>query len=173
MGASIWQLLVFLIFFFIPALASVFILNKAGYSRWLAILMAIPIVNAVMIWVFANASWPALNKNINHEKKRLGESNTSNQVMPEHQITADQKHGYEDIPWYRRSDVNSFMILLSFLTGGFIPGVLLVCIFVLTGEIYLKEQDEGGDFKTWGWGNKIIAAFLLLLNIIAVVYILK
>lgn len=36
------------------------ILNKAGYSGWWSLLMVIPLVNIVMIWVFAFADWPAL-----------------------------------------------------------------------------------------------------------------
>src|SRR5262249_25121331 len=36
------------------------ILHKAGYSGWWTLLMLIPIVNVVMIWVFAFSDWPAL-----------------------------------------------------------------------------------------------------------------
>jgi hypothetical protein len=34
------------------------VLPKAGYSRWLAILLIIPLVNLVMILIFAFADWP-------------------------------------------------------------------------------------------------------------------
>jgi uncharacterized membrane protein YhaH (DUF805 family) len=37
------------------------ILNKAGYSGWWSLLMLVPLVNIVMVWVFAFANWPALN----------------------------------------------------------------------------------------------------------------
>ena len=77
--------------------------------------------------------------------------------------------GYDDygeVPWHRKSGCNGFLILLNFLTAGFIPGTLLVCIFVLTGDIYFKEKDEHGNLKTWGWGNKIAAVILLLINAI-------
>ena len=36
------------------------ILGKAGYSRWLVILYFVPLVNLVMLWVFAFGDWPAL-----------------------------------------------------------------------------------------------------------------
>lgn len=36
------------------------ILHKAGYKGWWVILMFVPIVNLIMIWVFAFAKWPAL-----------------------------------------------------------------------------------------------------------------
>jgi hypothetical protein len=38
--------------------AGVKILPKAGYSRWLALLLIIPLVNWVMILVFAFSDWP-------------------------------------------------------------------------------------------------------------------
>jgi uncharacterized membrane protein YhaH (DUF805 family) len=40
------------------------ILNKAGYSGWWSLLMLVPLVNIVMIWVFAFADWPALKARI-------------------------------------------------------------------------------------------------------------
>ena len=36
------------------------ILNKAGYSRWWSLIMFVPLVNVVMVWVFAFANWPRL-----------------------------------------------------------------------------------------------------------------
>lgn len=36
------------------------ILHKAGYSGWWALLLFVPVVNIVMIWVFAFADWPRL-----------------------------------------------------------------------------------------------------------------
>lgn len=35
------------------------ILHKAGYSRWWCVLTFIPIVNLIMVWVFAYSHWPA------------------------------------------------------------------------------------------------------------------
>jgi len=36
------------------------ILKRAGYSGWWAITILIPIVNLVMIWIFAFFNWPAI-----------------------------------------------------------------------------------------------------------------
>ena len=36
------------------------ILRKAGYSGWWSLLTLIPIVNVLMIWLFAFSDWPAL-----------------------------------------------------------------------------------------------------------------
>ena len=38
------------------------ILKKAGYSRWWALLLFVPIINLVAIWVFAFAKWPRLEQ---------------------------------------------------------------------------------------------------------------
>ena len=35
------------------------ILNRAGYSRWWLLTLVVPIVNLIMLWVFAFADWPA------------------------------------------------------------------------------------------------------------------
>ena len=36
------------------------ILHKAGYSGWWCLTMLLPVVNLIMVWVFAFASWPRL-----------------------------------------------------------------------------------------------------------------
>ena len=60
---SIWHFVILLLplaviaFFF---WMTVRILRKAGYSGWWSLLTLIPIVNIVMIWVFAFSDWPAL-----------------------------------------------------------------------------------------------------------------
>jgi hypothetical protein len=54
-----WQLIALLLFlltlyFFSRAV------EKAGYSPWWAALGVVPIVNIVMLWVFAFARWPRI-----------------------------------------------------------------------------------------------------------------
>lgn len=59
---SIWQLLIILIILIIvliPLLLFRSIAKKAGYSGWWALVMILPIVNIIMVWVFAFAKWPA------------------------------------------------------------------------------------------------------------------
>jgi hypothetical protein len=36
----------------------VMIIRKAGYSGWWVLILFVPIVNFIMIWVFALARWP-------------------------------------------------------------------------------------------------------------------
>jgi uncharacterized membrane protein YhaH (DUF805 family) len=47
--------LVFSVIMFIPY---VMIIRKAGYSGWWVLTMFIPLVNFIMLWVFALARWP-------------------------------------------------------------------------------------------------------------------
>jgi len=46
---------------FIAVLIWIFarISRKAGFSGWWSLLMFVPLVNIVMIWVFAFVQWPA------------------------------------------------------------------------------------------------------------------
>ena len=57
-GISIWQLIIILLIILIPLLIFRPIAKKAGYSGWWALAMVIPLVNLIMIWVFAFAKWP-------------------------------------------------------------------------------------------------------------------
>jgi hypothetical protein len=34
------------------------IVNRAGYSRWWLVAMLVPVLNLVMLWIFAFADWP-------------------------------------------------------------------------------------------------------------------
>ncbi|WP_417317090.1 DUF805 domain-containing protein [Emcibacter sp.] len=59
MGLSIWQILL-VIFFIYSIWASIRVIHKAGYSGWWVLITFVPIVNFIMIWVFAFADWPNL-----------------------------------------------------------------------------------------------------------------
>lgn len=44
-----------------------FIFSKAGYSKWLSLLMVVPIVNLILLYFIAFSKWPSLaNNNTNH-----------------------------------------------------------------------------------------------------------
>ena len=34
------------------------IVNRAGYSRWWLLTLVVPVLNVIMLWAFAFASWP-------------------------------------------------------------------------------------------------------------------
>lgn len=38
------------------------ILQKAGFDPWWAFVLLIPVVNVIMVWVFAFADWPNLKR---------------------------------------------------------------------------------------------------------------
>ena len=40
------------------------ILVKAGYSGWWCLIGFVPIVNIIMLWVFAFADWPSLRQSL-------------------------------------------------------------------------------------------------------------
>jgi uncharacterized membrane protein YhaH (DUF805 family) len=52
--------IVFLVLYLFPVAR---IIRKAGYSGWWCLLALVPLVNLIMVWVFAFASWPNLREN--------------------------------------------------------------------------------------------------------------
>jgi len=107
---------------------------------------------------------------MNDELRKSGASNAESSTTSQSPESRRYRE-YREVPWYRRSGSNGFLILLNLLSGGFIPGTLLVCIFVLTGDIYYKHYDKDGNLQTWSWGNKIVAVILLLINIVYLGYV--
>ena len=63
-GISIWSLLLILVVFFLlllPVLVCDPVAKKAGYSRWWALIMCLPVANVIMVWFFAFSKWPVEN----------------------------------------------------------------------------------------------------------------
>ena len=59
---SIWYFIAFVfLILIIWAFIAIFgrILNRAGYSRWWLLTTLVPLLNLIMLWVFAFAAWPA------------------------------------------------------------------------------------------------------------------
>jgi uncharacterized membrane protein YhaH (DUF805 family) len=50
-----------LVIYLVPV---VVILRKAGYSGWWCLIIFVPLVNVIMLYVFAFANWPALRRPI-------------------------------------------------------------------------------------------------------------
>jgi predicted PurR-regulated permease PerM len=59
---SVWHGTIVLAVVFLYLFPAIKILQKAGYSRWWCIVLLVPILNMIMIWVFALASWPNLRE---------------------------------------------------------------------------------------------------------------
>ncbi len=51
-------LVMFLIMAVLIILPFWFIFSKAGHSKWLSLLMVVPVVNAVMLYFLAFSTWP-------------------------------------------------------------------------------------------------------------------
>jgi len=56
---SMYGLVICLIFVVLIIIPFWFIFSKAGYSKWLSLLMVVPIVNVVMLYFLAFSSWPS------------------------------------------------------------------------------------------------------------------
>ncbi len=75
---SIWHLMVLVVLVLVVwAFIAVFgrILNRAGYSRWWLLTVVVPLLNLIMLWVFAFASWPVTRAswaNLNLRRVRRG-----------------------------------------------------------------------------------------------------
>jgi ATP/ADP translocase len=54
---GLFAFLVFAVVYLIPTSK---ILRRAGWNGWLALLWAVPLVNIIMLWVFAFGEWPNL-----------------------------------------------------------------------------------------------------------------
>lgn len=80
-------------------------------------------------------------------------------------MEAKTYHLYSEVPWYRRSGVNTAFIVVGMGSKGVIPLTLLTCVLVLTGEIYYKEPDSAGNLRAWSKGNKVAAIIILVANI--------
>ena len=76
---------------------------------------------------------------------------------------------YAEVPWYRRSGVNSLFIVAHLLTCGFVPLLLWVCINLVTGDVYYDKRTPRGDLKVWSVANKVVAVVILVLNVVVFV----
>ncbi|HEY4164152.1 MAG TPA: hypothetical protein VGM59_13890 [Dongiaceae bacterium] len=57
-GFSVFHALILLVLVFVLLIPYVKIIKKAGYSSWWVLTLFIPLVNFIMLWVFAFARWP-------------------------------------------------------------------------------------------------------------------
>jgi uncharacterized membrane protein YhaH (DUF805 family) len=46
----------------IPILMAARVLRRAGFSRWWALLVLVPVVNLIGLWLFAYVRWPAIDR---------------------------------------------------------------------------------------------------------------
>lgn len=58
-GVDLWSGLLGLAFVALLVWLFARIARKAGFSGWWSLLMLVPVVNVVLVWVFAFVQWPA------------------------------------------------------------------------------------------------------------------
>lgn len=75
---------------------------------------------------------------------------------------------YAALPWYRKSSYVSPMTLVGLFCGTMI---LVVCVIVLSGDVYYHTRDEAGQFRKWGQGNKIAAVVILAMQLWFTLYL--
>ncbi len=75
---------------------------------------------------------------------------------------------YEDVPWYRRSMLNHIFAITGFFCFPFL--VWWVVAMCLTGDVYQKNRGKDGYLKTWGKFSKVFSVFLVILQILAVIF---
>ena len=113
-----------------------------------------------------------MNETTSHKK------NTGKRPSTAEFVKSKQK--YRQLPSLRRQDVCSSILvihLIALFAAGYIPrlfpvtiattiGVLIVCISVLTGPVYMNQLDfKTGELMQWGTGNKIAAIIVLALSV--------
>jgi len=55
---SAWQVLVVLVYVVVIVVPCWRIVGKAGYAGAWSLLVLVPVVNVILLWVFAFAKWP-------------------------------------------------------------------------------------------------------------------
>jgi uncharacterized membrane protein YhaH (DUF805 family) len=61
-GVLIAIVVVGLIIFVVTLIAYISIIHKAGYSGWWVLLVFVPLVNLIMLFVFAFSEWPVVRE---------------------------------------------------------------------------------------------------------------
>jgi hypothetical protein len=70
---------------------------------------------------------------------------------------------YDQLPWYRKFAYVSPLTALGLCCG---PAILVVCIIVLTGDVYYKQTDLAGNLKKWSNANKVVAVVILAFQVL-------
>jgi len=55
---SVFHWLIFLIYVAVFVIPIAKVLRRLAFSPWLALLAIVPLVNVIMLWVFAYGRWP-------------------------------------------------------------------------------------------------------------------
>jgi len=59
---TVYGVVIIAVLFAITVVPFIRIFQKAGRTGWWAVLMVIPLVNIIVLWIFAFSTWPALDR---------------------------------------------------------------------------------------------------------------
>src|SRR6186997_3631416 len=85
--------------------------------------------------------------------------------LPATLTPADASQLYNQLPWYRKSSIVSWLTVLGLCCS---PSMMLVCVIVLTGPVYYNKADTTGNLKKWGNANKVVAVLILVFQVLAI-----
>ena len=74
---------------------------------------------------------------------------------------------YVDVPWFRRSGVNTGLLLVGL---AFPPAMACVCGTLLTGDIYYNRPGPDGTLKRWPRANRTVALLLFGLQVLGLAF---
>lgn len=57
MGLSLWHFIILFVVFVLPQLPALWVIRKAGWTRWHFLLLVIPLVGLVWLYAFAFGQW--------------------------------------------------------------------------------------------------------------------
>lgn len=57
MGLSLWHIIILLVLFGLPQLPALWVMKKAGWSRWHFLFLMIPLLGLVWLYIFAFGQW--------------------------------------------------------------------------------------------------------------------
>lgn len=59
MAIGIWELIILAVLIVLVVVIFGPVVKKAGFARWWALVLFVPLINLIMIWAFAFMKWPA------------------------------------------------------------------------------------------------------------------
>ena len=59
---TVYGVVIIAVLFAITVVPFIRIFQKAGRTGWWAVLMFIPVINVILLWIFAFSKWPALDQ---------------------------------------------------------------------------------------------------------------
>ena len=71
-----------------------------------------------------------------------------------------QFYSYDEVPFLRRSEINSLFVIFGLFTG---ITLILPVIMLLSGDIFYNKTNPDGTLRKWSFANKVVAVIFLLL----------